>query len=176
MFNIEEIRARHEAEIREPNKWTFNRTEAAHADRYTLLRALDAMVEENAELTAVFVAQSGADMRAKQRWQIATGKEGTWPDRANLVVWLLERIEKLEAALDEAKWQPIETAPKDGTRILIWDGHMCPATWSDCCDHGQFETAPGWQIFACEDSWHSVAAYNPTYWMPLPTPPERTHG
>jgi hypothetical protein len=74
-------------------------------------------------------------------------------------------------ALDEAKWQPIETAPKDGTCILIWDGHMCPATWSDCCDHGQFETAPGWQIFSCEDSWHSAAAYNPTYWMPLPEPP-----
>ena len=50
MFNIEEIRARHEAEIREPNKWTFNRAETAHADRATLLRALDAMAEENARL------------------------------------------------------------------------------------------------------------------------------
>lgn len=37
---IEAIRERHEAEIREPNKWTFNRAEAAHADRATLLRLL----------------------------------------------------------------------------------------------------------------------------------------
>ena len=47
---IEAIRERHEAEIREPNKWTFNRAETAHADRATLLRALDAMAEENARL------------------------------------------------------------------------------------------------------------------------------
>jgi hypothetical protein len=47
---IEAIRERHEAEIREPNKWTFNRAETAHADRATLLRALDAMVEENARM------------------------------------------------------------------------------------------------------------------------------
>ena len=39
---IEAIRERHEAEIREPNKWTFNRAETAHADRATLLRLLDA--------------------------------------------------------------------------------------------------------------------------------------
>ena len=37
---IEAIRERHEAEIREPNKWTFNRAEAAHADRATLLHLL----------------------------------------------------------------------------------------------------------------------------------------
>ena len=91
---IEEIRARHEA-------FPDDRSQAV-SDRATLLRALDAMVEENAALNAVFVAQWGADMRAKQRWQIATGKEGTWPDRANLVVWLLEQVEKLEAALDAA--------------------------------------------------------------------------
>ena len=102
---IEEIRARHEAGW---GGWMhgyydIDDGEQAHADRAALLRALDAMVKENAELTAVFVAQWGADMRAKQRWQIATGKEGTWPDRANLVVWLLERVEKLEAALDEAQ-------------------------------------------------------------------------
>jgi len=47
---IEAIRERHEAEIREPNKWTFNRAETAHADRATLLRALDAMAEENARM------------------------------------------------------------------------------------------------------------------------------
>ena len=119
MFNVEEIRARHEAaqnDGRYDLSWHEDYGLAAHRDRATLLRAVD------------------------------------------------------EA---QAKWQPIETAPKDGTRILIWDGYMCLATWSDCCNHGQFETAPGWQIFQCEDSWHSVAAYNPTYWQPLPEPPAR---
>jgi hypothetical protein len=63
------------------------------------LPELVAMGRERTELQAVFEAQWGAEMRAKQRWQIATGKEGTWPDRANLVVWLMERVEKLETAL-----------------------------------------------------------------------------
>lgn len=86
------------------------------------LPELLALREERNELQSVFDAQWGADMRAIQRWQIATGKEGTWPDRANLVVWLLERVEKLEAALkpfaDEAdKWA--NCIDKDAQEILI---------------------------------------------------------
>lgn len=35
-----------------------------------------------------------ADMRAIKRWHDAGGDELTWPDHADLVVWLLERLEK----------------------------------------------------------------------------------
>ena len=38
---LEAIRTRHEAEIREPNKWTFDRAEAAHADRAFLLAEVE---------------------------------------------------------------------------------------------------------------------------------------
>jgi hypothetical protein len=34
-----------------------------------------------------------ADMRAIRRWQAATGRQLTWPDHADLVVWLLEQLE-----------------------------------------------------------------------------------
>ena len=73
---IEAIRERHEAEIREPNKWTFNRAETAHADRATLLRALDAMAEENAMLReALFHIEAhlsrGLDMLALDRARAA---------------------------------------------------------------------------------------------------------
>jgi hypothetical protein len=58
-------------------------------------------------------------------------------------------------------WQPIRTAPKDGTRILIFEAHLGTAGivrvsyWRD-------DTIPrGW-----------VGAENaPSYWLPLPLPP-----
>lgn len=37
-----------------------------------------------------------ADMRAIRRWQAATGRNMTWPDHADMVVWLLERLDAVE--------------------------------------------------------------------------------
>jgi hypothetical protein len=70
-------------------------------------------------------------------------------------------------------WQPIETAPKDGTRILVFDddGEVLPtrfARWT----HPFTEDAlagfvTGWNSeFNVPESWCS-----PTHWMPLPPPP-----
>ena len=58
-------------------------------------------------------------------------------------------------------WQPIETAPKDGTRILLWDTD-------------EVVIAEGWQIAVVNmlsGLKHYEAAFNPTHWMPLPEPP-----
>ena len=47
-----------------------------------------------AELQATFNLRWDADMRAIKRWQAAgPDRELTWPDHADLVVWLLERLE-----------------------------------------------------------------------------------
>ncbi len=56
-------------------------------------------------------------------------------------------------------WQPIETAPKDGTRILICDrGIVEIAEWNDYY---------AWSLFYGESS-----TTTPTHWQPLPAPPE----
>lgn len=66
------------------------------------------------------------------------------------------------------RWQPIETAPNDGTYVLIgWfefpgQRHMEVAFWHGthkawCQSHGLFTTDPNWQ---------------PTHWRPLPSPPD----
>lgn len=61
------------------------------------------------------------------------------------------------------EWQPIETAPKDGTPvILLREGKSVVAYWG-----GQYGSR--W----CMDEW--IAAYgldqHPTHWLPLPDPP-----
>ncbi len=71
------------------------------------------------------------------------------------------------------QWNPIATAPKDGSRILLWDGYPVFASWSTDAEHGSSLSGPSeaWQIFSCEDSWYSYCANSPTHWMPLPKPP-----
>ncbi len=81
---------------------------------------------------------------------------------------LLKRIKTLET---EQKWQPIETAPKDGRVILLYGelsvstgGAVTPRKSSNEVYIGHWHTR--WQTgnFAI---WE-----NPTHWMPLPEPPE----
>lgn len=60
-------------------------------------------------------------------------------------------------------WQPIETAPKDGTQILAWDGFNF-----DLCEWSAPERRPQdacWWIDNDKGSMH------PTHWQPLPPPP-----
>jgi len=61
------------------------------------------------------------------------------------------------------RWQPIETAPKDGTRFMAYEeadeAKFYPCWWQE--DFGYWE---GWQ-----NVWDSEP--NPTHWMPLPPPP-----
>jgi hypothetical protein len=56
-------------------------------------------------------------------------------------------------------WQPIETAPKDGTNLLVTDGKITALGW-----HDEFD--------APEDPWCGYIK-RPTHWMPLPPPPKK---
>ena len=61
------------------------------------------------------------------------------------------------------KWEKIETAPKDGTRVLVWNKLWeAPAT-------AQFYTD-----FVCWKYFYAAPKllYQPTHWMPLPKPPK----
>jgi hypothetical protein len=58
-------------------------------------------------------------------------------------------------------WQPIDTAPKNGTEFIVY----CPP-------------AHGLRDMASICSWHEDAGFcvdelrEPTHWIPLPNPPE----
>ncbi len=76
----------------------------------------------------------------------------------------LMQLAKEEAACDD-DWQPIETAPKDGTRILVYrpGKHNHPAVGVDFWQVGH---AP-YDVW-----WHSPSNGQPTHWMSLPPPPK----
>ena len=64
-------------------------------------------------------------------------------------------------------WQPIETAPKDNTRILLHDVYERERPWATFVG--------AWGTWIHNDGWHSIPgayAKRPTHWMPLPEPPK----
>jgi hypothetical protein len=78
-------------------------------------------------------------------------------------------------------WQPIETAPKDGTPLLLWDdfaqlkAHTNDPRWgSEALDYG-FPPAVPFVGFWDGEHWqlahYDAYSYGPTHWMPLPDVP-----
>lgn len=66
------------------------------------------------------------------------------------------------------EWQPIKTAPKDGTMILVWPSRA----WIEECDKGEVVY---WDVE--EETWAGYGPLaddytGPTHWMPLPEPPK----
>lgn len=64
----------------------------------------------------------------------------------------------------ETAWQPIETAPKDGTHVLVWSKSWGPtqAFFISEDDEDYYE---GWVAY------HADQEIAPTHWMPLPAAP-----
>ena len=84
---------------------------------------------------------------------------------------LFDARQALRAALDASPpidpWQPIATAPKDGTRIIIaWGGVTTVGKYLDNSKAPYMPWA-GW-VPVSGDSW---PAGRPTHWKPLPAPP-----
>lgn len=74
----------------------------------------------------------------------------------------------------EAAWQPIDTAPKDGTTVLL-------AAWTDIygwnVGYGRWESAGsvyGWIADGMKDPPGTLNLANPEWWQPVPAPPIRS--
>lgn len=65
-----------------------------------------------------------------------------------------------------SEWQPIETAPKDGSDLLLFNGQIFIGSWSET--GAWFDDRRLWS-----DTMYGYADPQPTYWMPLPQPPMR---
>lgn len=87
-------------------------------------------------------------------------------DHQTKIKEIAERIRKAEAERDAARWQPIETAPRDGTLIDLWAGErIANCAWnvpSKCWAE---------RVGAGFGGKHWAVVNNPTHWMPLPAAP-----
>jgi hypothetical protein len=82
--------------------------------------------------------------------------------------------------MSEREWQPIETAPKDGTVVLLtWmDGlthqpaEIWPMQWGHIQRNGLFPERTGmWVSPDGSVTWNGSADdFGPTHWMPAPPP------
>ena len=81
-------------------------------------------------------------------------------------------ITRLRKERDEARaamaWQPIETAPKDGSEVLVYAALNPPEKWSEqvrdlppYIGRGAYHEDAGWCVCTMREA---------LYWMPLPTP------
>ena len=87
----------------------------------------------------------------------------TWHHDADVLTALRE----LRAYRKEG-WRPIETAPKDGSRVICCGPQLAVAECEWCYWHG---AKAGWYRS------NQPPEVHPTYWMPLPAapePPEKT--
>jgi hypothetical protein len=74
------------------------------------------------------------------------------------------------------KWQPIETAPKDGTRVILF--RPTARSWAQIIT-GKFnldiyasKMRPYWDTdIAILEGKSATRSNAPTHWMPLPEPP-----
>ena len=73
-------------------------------------------------------------------------------------------------------WMPIETAPKDGSLILLFRpaafewGKVAPGKWED--QKYSKKPQPYWEIWLKIGNTRDSREWNPTHWMPLPPAPE----
>jgi len=75
-------------------------------------------------------------------------------------------------ALSAHEWQPIATAPRDGTAVLI--AKHSPA-WGWVLGAGHYveiHKVKGWIARAIHDSPGVFGLGDPTHWMPLPASPK----
>jgi len=70
-----------------------------------------------------------------------------------------------------ASWQPIETAPKDGTPVLVWAENLlhglCPYAVAQYMEH----EIEWWHVQDGKFGPYPMRGAAPTHWMPCPKPP-----
>lgn len=76
--------------------------------------------------------------------------------------------EGTHSPMDENGWLPIETAPKDGSSILVG---LQPRPTDPCGAVDQAEWDDGWIAIGGKCDAGNGLGYEPTHWQPLPNPP-----
>lgn len=96
--------------------------------------------------------------------------KGHWQDGGK--VWVEDHVCCLPVS-NTGEWQPIETAPRDGTPILGWNSTFGARETKSITylpgspGHADGRTDRWWNW----EEMHRVTRWHPTHWMPLPEAP-----
>ena len=78
-----------------------------------------------------------------------------------------------------SEWQPIETAPKDGTAVVLYGKGLLRSGYEQAVGvyipiHGEDDdsTIRWWHVEDGKFGPYAIRGPSPTHWMPLPPPPE----
>lgn len=80
------------------------------------------------------------------------------------------KIAEMKGQVERMSWQPIETAPKDGTEIDLWSpviGRLENAKWGV-----KRQAWMDWGVDGFGGVGWCAVGYKVTHWMPLPNPPK----
>lgn len=69
------------------------------------------------------------------------------------------------------EWMPIESAPRDGSFVLLYPGRELRVSMGNYYT-SEDEDPEFSNIWQCMDSDAEPSWCTPTHWMPLPSPPE----
>jgi hypothetical protein len=139
-----------------------NRAESGSAER-NKKRQKEAKKERESRMTARLTSERAAVPPDRERLvQRVLG----WADRLPSGTWDRDLLRDVAAALRSPAdgWRTIESAPKDGTRVLVYRPRVVydGITWMPEIDKDRW-SGSSW--------WESRRIQQPTHWMPLPSPP-----
>ncbi|WP_395443585.1 DUF551 domain-containing protein [Caulobacter sp. UC70_42] len=66
-------------------------------------------------------------------------------------------------------WLPIESAPRDGSLVLLWSP-LGGSAIAPSLPSAELSQAARVALYEATGEWPNVG-WNPTHWMPLPDPP-----
>lgn len=98
-----------------------------------------------------------------------------WQGEEESMQSLIDAVQPLQVAATQAgdAWQPIETAPKNGSEVLLWlptpYNRMEKVRWFDLWENWQLGDFPD-----DSDEYCGIGSAVPTHWMPLPPAPTTT--
>lgn len=132
---------------------------------------LDAVESVKNQIKLYAFTSAGMDMDASKLHALWAGElESGVVAAKNHMKALMDRVEELEAM---TRWRPIETAPRDGTPILVWGADISNPTggyYPRSCWWSQ----EGHEVWVVREDASNATYLEPdaiTHWMPLPTPP-----
>jgi hypothetical protein len=152
-MTMSELEAIKERQLNRPYPKMFGSSEVR--EKYDQMeRNIDALIEM-------------VDYRDKRIKELDLMLKNTERHLANEATLHAEAAKQLEQVRE---WQPIETAPKDGSEVLVCGWNVCGGVKKQVVRVGRWSS----------NCWQTGHAYNgfmyTTHWMPLPDPPEAIIG